>query len=220
MFNHKRKGGFAPKVVVATTLGVFLVLSPTLAALPSGNVVRNPGAEAGAGATDSSTTVDLPKWKTTGQFTAVEYGSPGFPDADDSAAIEGGSNFFAGGPDGTPNKAIQTISLSRSSRRTISKGGVRAKLSGYLGGFDSQNDNMVVKAALRNADKVVLKTLTIGPVLAEARGNETTLILRSTSSSVPKRTRSIQITQIARRTEGTYNDGYSDNVTLVLKKQS
>ena len=218
MFNGRRKDGIVPKVVVATVLGICLILSPALAALPSGNVVRNPGAEAAAGATDSSTTVDVPRWKTTGQFTAVEYGAPGFPDADDSTVIEGGSNFFAGGPDGTPNKAIQTISLSASTRTTISKGGVRAKLSGYLGGFDSQNDNMVVKAALRNADKDVLKTLTIGPVLAADRGNETKLLFRKISSSVPKSTHSIRITQIAKRTEGTYNDGYSDNVSFVMKK--
>src|SRR3954447_15559821 len=68
------------------------------AAVPSGNLVQNPGAEAAEGASDASTVKAPPQWGTTPSLTAVKYGTPLFPSTEVSSSIGGGANFFAGGP--------------------------------------------------------------------------------------------------------------------------
>lgn len=90
--------------ILLTTL---LAPLPAQAVIPSGNLIVNPGAEAGQGATDASTAVPVPGWAkltsngtnfvTGGNFTAVAYGAAGgFPTVATSTAIGGGANFFAG----------------------------------------------------------------------------------------------------------------------------
>ena len=45
------------------------------AAVPAGNLVLNPGAEDGTGASDSFAISPVPQWPSTGtSFTAVQYG--------------------------------------------------------------------------------------------------------------------------------------------------
>ena len=58
--------------------------------------------------------------------------------------------------------------------------------------------------------------LTVGPVTAAERGNQTKLLPRSALSTLPVGTRRIQITITSTRVDGTYTDGYADNLTLNL----
>ena len=67
------------------------------AAVPAGNLLANPGAEAGAGSDDGSL-VPLPGWAVEGSLTAVKYGASNFLTTEDGARLGGGANFFAGGP--------------------------------------------------------------------------------------------------------------------------
>ena len=48
----------------------------TGAAVPSGNLLVNPGAEAGAGSPDSSQIVPPPGWTVESNFTVVRTGRP------------------------------------------------------------------------------------------------------------------------------------------------
>ena len=133
--------------------------TPARAAVPSGNLIVNGGAEVGTGSPDSATTgpVPIPGWTTTPNFTEHTYdpaGSQNFPDANASAAIGGGSQFFAGGPangaGNTAETATQTVDVSTGAAE-IDAGAVVATLSADLGGFSSQEDQATVAAAFLGA---------------------------------------------------------------------
>ena len=208
-------------------VAAFLVVSggaTARAAVPSGNLIVNGGAEAGTGSADSVTTapVPIPGWTTTANFTEHTYdpaGSANFPDAGASAAIGGGSQFFAGGPaNGAGNSvetATQTVDASTAAAQ-IDAGGVVATLSADLGGFASQEDQAAVAAAFLGAAGQQTGALTVGPVTAEDRSNTTELLARTGAIAVPKGTRTIRVTIAATKFAGAYNDAYVDNVSLSL----
>lgn len=196
------------------------------AAVPSGNLIVNGGAEVGAGSSDSATTapVPTPSWATTTNFTEHTYdaaGSQAFPDLNASAAISGGNQFFAGGPDNgsgnTVETATQDVDVS-SAAPEIDAGGVSAALAADLGGFSTQTDNAGVTATFLGADGQQLGKLTIGPVTATDRNNVTELLPRTGSATVPSTTRTIRVVITATKVEGSYNDAYIDNVSLSLGK--
>ena len=198
--------------------------APARAAVPSGNLIVNGGAEVGTGSSDSATTAPapIPGWTTTPNFTEHTYdpaGSQNFPDANASAAIGGGSQFFAGGPangaGNTMETATQTADVSAGAAE-IDSGGVAATLSADLGGFSSQEDQATVTAAFLGAAGQQLGALTIGPVTAEDRGGTTEFLPRTGPSTVPLGTRTIRVTMTALKFAGAYNDAYLDNIALSL----
>src|SRR5262245_12386463 len=100
------------------------------------NLLTNPGAESGDGATDSSAHPAVPGWTTTDDFTAVRYGtSGGFPSLATGDAIGGGANLFAGGPSSAASTAVQTVNVADRSE-AIDGGLVTANLSAFIGGFE------------------------------------------------------------------------------------
>ena len=98
----------------------------------------------------------------------------------------------------------------------VDAGKRKATLSGFLGGFASQDDSLTATATFLNAAGNPLGTLKIGPVSAAQRKGLTALIKKSATKPVPKGTRSIQARLSAARTSGSYNDGYADNLSLTL----
>lgn len=187
-------------------------------------MIVNGGAKVGTGSSDSVTTgpTPIPGWTTTANFTEHTYdpaGSQNFPDANASAAIAGGSQFFAGGPaNGSGNSvetATQTIDVSMGAAQ-IDAGGVVATLSADLGGFASQEDQAAVATTFLGAAGPLPSGLTIGPVTAEDRGDTTELLPRTASTAVPPGTRAILVTITATKSAGAYNDAYLDNVSLSL----
>ena len=118
--------------------------------MPSGNLLVNPGAEAGPGAPDSSQQLPLPGWTVESTFTAVQYGAPAFLTVADSTALGGGVNFFAGGPGGALSAATQVVDLSGAAAE-IDAGQVTATLSALLGGFATQTDHATVTATFLSA---------------------------------------------------------------------
>ena len=188
---------------------------PVGAAGSGANLLQNPGAEAGAGGTDSSGAMPPPGWTVTGDLTTVQYGaSGGFPTAAVSAGIGGGNNFFAGG-NSPLSTATQTVDVSGSAA-AIDAGTITASLSADLGGYATQDDSMAVTATYLSASGASLGSLTIGPVTAADRNGQTTLLPRAAAGSVPAGTRSIEVVMTATRQEGTFNDGYADNLSLSL----
>src|SRR4051812_33470996 len=99
------------RVATIVIAGLLAAAAPARADVPAGNVLVNPGAEAGAGAPDSSTIDPPPGWTVEGEFTAVQYGAPDFLSLADSATFAGGANFFAGGNSPT-SAATQTVDVS------------------------------------------------------------------------------------------------------------
>lgn len=209
-----------PLVRVAA-LAVVVALAGTQdagAAIPSGNLVLNPGAEDGPGATDSSTVMEPPSWTTSGALTAVQYGSAGgYPDFTVRDSVGGGVNFFAGG-NSSGSIGDQAIDISAAAPE-IDANDAYATLSGYLGGFESQRDNVTVGAIFEDQDGQGLsQVLFIGPVTPDDRAQKTTLLLRSMSASVPVGARTAHVTLIANGQDGTFNDGYADNISFTLHK--
>jgi hypothetical protein len=201
-----------------------LVLLAAAAGLARGagapSLVKNAGAEAGQGVLDASgVAATIPRWTRTGNFTVVQYGAGGgFPDAAVSETINGGKNFFAGGPTNPNSGATQTVRVGSQSR-AIDLGKMTATLAGYLGGYASQRDSLRVAGSFLSASGAPLGTLTIGPVTPAQRKNLTTLIAKSATRKVPPKTRSIRIALTAVRTDGSYNDGYADNIQLTLTRK-
>ena len=208
------RGTAAIGVALLAVLGMLVSASAAFATYP----LDNPGAEADTGSTTGFDNIDVSAWNEKGTLTAVVYGAGGFPTVSDSAAIGGGANFFAGGDVGAVSTAKQKAKVPNSLVPAVDAGGVQATLSGYLGGFAGQGDNTVVKATFKAADGTKLGSVKIGPVTAADRGNVTSLLFRSKNEPVPVGTRSVQVKQTMTRLEGSYNDGYSDNIDLFLSE--
>ena len=181
------------------------------------NLVVNGDAEASAGS-PSGAQVGVPVWATEGQFTVVPYNAPGgFPAVPtDTVPSNHGVNFFAGG-----NAALslgqQFISLAAISP-TVDAGGVHFLLSASLGGFGSQEDNALISLSFVDAHVHSLALYGLGPVTAAQRGDKTGLLPLSLAGVVPPGTRSVFVTLTLTRAPGpgSYDDGYADNLSLVL----
>jgi hypothetical protein len=164
------------------------------------------------------------------------YASP--PSTAGKAPPDHGANLFAGGkyedsgtgavvnqgstvcdPQASPEVscATQTIDVSGAAN-AIDAGGVVADLSGWLGGRGAQDDNAVLSATFRGSSNQDLKTITVGPVLDSDRSSVMELLQRSTTRSVPTGTRSIYVLLKMTHVATTYNDGYADSLSLVLRQ--
>ncbi|MGZ4398673.1 MAG: hypothetical protein ACXVZ1_09685 [Gaiellaceae bacterium] len=175
------------------------------------DLVENGGAEAQAAATTDAQIVTPSGWATTGTFTAAQYGTQGLP----ASAPAGGSNLFTGGPGGSVSTATQAIDVA-SEREGIDADARQATLSALLGGWQDQEDSARVRATFLDDSGHPLSSFYIGPVTAEDRNDQSVLLRRSRRTAVPPGTRSIQLVITAERSSGVYNDGYADNVSLVL----
>ena len=98
----------------------------------------------------------------------------------------------------------------------IDAGQVTATLSALLGGYATQTDYAAVGATFLNAGGAPAGSLRLASVSPGDRNSVTALVARSTSGTVPAGTRQISVRIDAVREEGSYNDGYIDNVSLVL----
>jgi hypothetical protein len=202
--------------LLALVAGVALIAAaPAGAAVPSGNLVVNPGAEAGPGSPDASQQLPLPGWTVESTFTAVQYGAPSFLTTADGAALGGGVNFFAGGPGGATAAATQVIDVSAAAAE-IDAAKVSATLSALLGGYATQTDHATVTATFLSAAGAPIGSVGLPTVTATDRNGVTALVARSASAAVPAGTRLVSVRIDATRDEGSYNDGYIDNVSLVL----
>ena len=198
----------------------FVQANPAQAAIFGMNLIVNGDAEAGSGATNSSSVVPVPGWTKTGNFTVVRYGTGGllFPSASSSGPSNRGRNFFAGGPSNSSSRASQLIDISAGSA-IIDGVGATFDLSGFFGGWLFQNDNSVLKASFLSASNSVLNMASIGGVTSGDRGSQTGLLERSTSGIVPTGTRKIKVDLQMNRVASlfnSYNDGYADNLSLKL----
>jgi hypothetical protein len=148
----------------------------------------------------------------------VQYGAAGgFPTSTSPGPKSRGKNFFAGGPDGANVVAVQTISLSAFAS-AIKAGDATFTLSGWLGGYADQGDEAFVELDWKDASGDVVGTsATLGPVTAAQRDDVTGMLKRATSGSVPSTARKAYLQLSLTRVDGSYNDGYADNLSLIVK---
>ncbi len=221
-----------PAVAMAAALLLAAPLAASLEAIPmaipGGNLVQNPGFEAGPSSIDDNTVLPT-AWQTTGKPSVWIYVAVATdrPSKDVAAKIGGGANFLAGGQPASAAgsgpataTASQTIDVSGAAAE-IDAGGVAATLSGFLGGYTAQQDTARVDARFRAAGGAALGSVRIGPVTREQRNNQTTLLKRSTQAPVPKGARSIDVViTMSSPDSNTKVHGFADNVSLTLGKAS
>jgi hypothetical protein len=183
------------------------------------NLLVNPGAEAGAGAT-SDAVVPVLGWTGAGGFTVEQYGwlGVGSDDADLTPTTPGpaarGKNYFCVGSYSPIATGTQVVSLGGLKNTSA----YRATLKGWLGGFDGQDDNAVVTAYLLGPTGRQLGSFHIGPALSAARGGLTSQVQRSAAKTLPAGVASIKVVMTMTRVSGNFNDGNADNLSLVLTK--
>ena len=111
--------------------------------------------------------------------------------------------------------ATQVVDVSGAAAE-IDAGKVAATLSALLGGYATQTDHAAVTATFLNAGGAPAGALRLPTVTPADRNSVTALVARTASGAVPAGTRQISVRIDAIRDEGSYNDGYIDNVSLVL----
>lgn len=189
-------------------------------AATSGNLIRNGGAEHTKPApTTYGNKVAVAHWSVAKKykFTAVRYGSPDFLTKHSAGPDARGKNFFAGGSTGKDSLGHQTDSLAPYVS-WIKAGKGHFRLSGWLGGYSTQRDRASLTVAWQTASGKSLAHATIGPVTEAQRGGHSKLLYRSKSGTVPKAARQVRVTLHMVRSDGTYNDGYADNLRLTITK--
>jgi hypothetical protein len=97
----------------------------------------------------------------------------------------------------------------------IDRGGVDFELSAWLGGYSTQNDRAAVFARFMNDANTQTGVSQLAAVTNVDRGNVTMLMFREMLGDLPVTTRFIDIQLVASRSIGE-NDGYADNISLVL----
>jgi len=184
------------------------------------NLVVNGDAEAGPGVASDVKAIAVPGWNVNGGIDVVQYGaSGGFPDDKSVGPSDRGKNFFYGGVNTPHSSAVQTINL-KSIKSDIAAGGVTYTFSGYLGGYSNQRDYTVVSATFESSTGAVLKHVSLGPVTVAERKDGTELLPRSAAGVVPGKATSVIVSVVITRFDGGDDDGYADNISLVLHKKS
>lgn len=204
--------------LLAALLATAAVAFPATAAaeIPLTNLLLNPSAEEGECATNTAL---IPHWTTSTGMSEFCYSSGRTldPAAESVAGGQVGTAYFAGGTTEV-SEASQTVDVSPYAS-DIDSGQISAGLSGWLGGFSTQEDNMKVTAAFYDGAEQPLGTpISIGPVSAADRNDESTLVPRFVEGPVPVGTRSIVVTMLATRFEGSDNDGAADLLRLSLNR--
>jgi hypothetical protein len=181
------------------------------------NLVLNGDAEVGAGSTDGSV-VAVPDWSAEGGtlFTAVQYAAvPGnFPALSDPGPADRGVNFFAGGPGASVAVGDQNLDLTSLSAQ-INAGQINFAISAWLGGFQDQNDYAAFGVEFFDGPTLLGSDSLEGPD-SGPRGSQTGLLFESDSGTIPVGTTSVDFVLQMFREQGTYNDGYADDLSFVL----
>jgi len=220
---HLRWLGPAGALAVALLLAAPLAASPE--AIPSGNLVQNPGAENSPG-TDVPTVVKPVGWATTGSLSTWTYfaAEGDRPTKAFAATIGGGKNFFAGGPGDNSGKqtthtATQTIDVSGAASE-IDARQVGATLSAFLGGYTVAEDLATVTARFLDAAGAELGSVRVGPVNRDDRKRLTVLLKRTAQANLPPNTRSIAVVITVIADGNGAHHAFVDNISLTLGKAS
>jgi hypothetical protein len=207
-------------LAIAAIGGTLILTVPAQAAgTTSANLIVNPGAEAAAGGTGKK--VPVPGWTITmgTNFTAVKYGTKGFPTKSGPGPTTRGKNFFAGGPQTSPTEvlATQTADLSAFAS-AVDAGTATYKASGYFGGTLKELDNASVSFQFFDASHTALSSfpMTIGPVTNTQRKGKTGLLSRSGTGSIPVGARFVTFTLGLFGDQGPYDNGYTDNLSFLV----
>ncbi|GIG55827.1 hypothetical protein Lfu02_01990 [Longispora fulva] len=213
-----------PRIVLVGTVAAILlsVLAAPATAAPrpaatSANLIVNGGGESVAEC--SPTGLDgmtVPGWAVSaGEPNVVCYGAAGgYPDAGTPGSPNRGTGFLAGG--GTGNSSLTQNVIVSAAGAAIDAGGVTYNLSGWLGGYSSQNDRVGLTATFLSGTGTALGTSQLGPVTSANRGNVTKFLQKTATGTVPAGTRTVRLVLAFTWASGGAIDGYADDLSLTL----
>jgi hypothetical protein len=174
-------------VIAAAVLATSVAAAPRATCAVCGkNLIKNPGAEAGAGITAVGAFGVVPGWTNeAGQFTAASYTFPnGWFSKRSKGSPTRGKNYFFGGTTPEANAAKATIG-KQTIKLPSAAAGRKVTLGGWLGNYGTPpSANMSqVRAEFVDAGGTVLARLRIG--------NDTTIsgmdmAFRSRKGTVPR----------------------------------
>lgn len=198
-----------------------LVLNTTEASSLFGpNLIANGDAESAPASSSSDVTPDIPGWVRTASFSVDSYADDtGDLSTTSAGPATRGANYFWGGPSNEDSSAYQDIDIS-SAAGQIDTGRLTYNFSAWVGGFSSQGDNMTITADFRNWAGASLGKATLGPVNSADRNDESALLSRDQTGTVPSGTRYVRILMRSVRTDGSDNDGLADNLSFTLASSS
>lgn len=112
----------------------------------------------------------------------------------------------------------QTINLTNYvSAQLIDSQTVRFNLSAWLGSYGNQDDNAMVTLTFTDQlNQIIGSQASVGPVLANDRANQTSLIFRQNNGVVPSSTRFLTVVVTITRVQGPMDNGDADNVGVFL----
>lgn len=147
----------------------------------TGNLLLNPGAEAGASSFKGWDAVTIPGWEVAaGLPTVVRYGTTGVPGTSGGPPHHG-RQLFLGGAGGS-SQLTQRVGFERVAQR-----GTRFTLAAWLGGDKSSRAS--VEVSFLSSSDTVLGEGRIGPV----GGTKGSLLRRAMSGSLPRGTTAVEV---------------------------
>jgi hypothetical protein len=114
---------------------------------------------------------------------------------------------------------MQTFDVT-SLAAAIDTGGVAYDFEGFLGGYADQEDHATLYLTFRDDATGITGSDQLGPITAADRGNVTSLLHQAAEGFVPPGTVTIEVELRFTAVASAYNDGYADNVSLVLRQQA
>jgi uncharacterized protein (TIGR03437 family) len=182
------------------------------------NLIVNPGAEDGPGASKRTDTIsNVPGWTRTGAFSVGLYTSA-MPLWDSTfGPKDRGDNYFWGGAAGGASSATQTIDISDGATE-IDAGRVRFYLSGYLVSHTNYGIPKLRATFLDAQDRKLLESEVGGPGVNEGSG----LLVRASSGFVLPNTRKVIILldlSASGMPSGSSNNSGADNLQLVFRTE-
>jgi hypothetical protein len=218
-FSHRRLLLCTVLVLVGAALATTASAAPVVheaCGLCGKNLIKNPGAEAGAGITTVGAYGVVPGWSTeAGQFTAASYTFPnGWFSKTTKGSPKRGKNYFYGGTTTDAISAKATIG-EQTIKLPAAAAGHKVTLGGWLGNYGSGSTaNMTqVRAEFAGADGTVLGRLRIG--------NDTTIggtdmAFRSRKGIVPRGASQVKIVVSFAGGGSNYKLAGADDLSLVL----
>lgn len=222
--------------LIAGISSTILFAIPVYAATLGQNLIVNGDAEQGQGdAIGNAVGADIPfipGWIPSDSFSVLQYGATGFeftnalgnivavsglPDANNLGPSVRGKNLFFGGANRGSSSASQLIDIADLAS-IIDVGQGAYDLSAWLGGYGTDLDNVAFSLNFLNQDGQSLNTTLITSPTPDERNNTTGLLFKSTKGFVPVGARQINVALDMNYVRGRVNDGYADNLSLIITK--
>jgi hypothetical protein len=162
----------------------------------------------------------LTGWNQTGSPAVVQYAGAegGFPSTTDPGPPDRLKAFFAGGSIAL-SVLDQDIDVSANAA-DIDAGKVACDVEAWLGGYVNDGDSARFDVSFLDGAGKDLVFISLGPVTPADRGGKTGLLSRAKTVYLPAGVRTISAALYMIRDAnngGAYNDGYADNLQIVLR---